>query len=221
MDYAISIMLAIFLAVCAIDVFRHLRRDLRQFDPAAIAKLETKMWRSYYEQERVRLFLELAEMLRTQSQFPFLRSYVGAYYGTLAAFLFKNGQERADYEKVLPALQIFFGMIRNTGRVDFDARRAAVLELDWWIVHRNRARHQSGALVRACAKACAFVYQIPVDSALVHGQLRTTAMIFRDTRADSGFVTEADWAYIESLLRLSYGSLRGALVDTSVNPAPS
>ena len=214
-----ALILAIFLVYGGVDVFWPLHRDLRQFDPAAVAKLETKMWQSYYAQQRAQLFFELAEMLRTQYQFPLLRSYFGAYRGALAAFLFKEGQRRADYEKALPALQAYFGMIRNTGSVDFDARRAAALELEWWIVHRDRARYPSGALGRACAEATAYVYQVSADSTLVHGQLRAEAMMIRDTRADSGNVTEADWTNIESLLRRSYQTLRRALSDPVVMPA--
>lgn len=89
------------------------------------------MWQSYYAQQRATLFLELAEMLRTQYQFPLLRSYLGAYHGAVAAFLFKEGRQRADYKKALPELQAYFGLIRNTGRVDFDVRRAAPLRSNW------------------------------------------------------------------------------------------
>lgn len=220
MRRALLMILAVFLVYGGVDVFWPLQRDLRQFDPAAVAKLETKMWQSYYAQQRATLFFELAEMLRTQYQFPWLRSYLGAYHGATAAFLFKEGQQRADYEKALPALQAYFGLIRNTGRVDFDVRRAAALELEWWIVHRDRARYPSGALGRACAEASAFVYQVSADSTLVHGQLRAAAMSILDTRAESGSVTEADWTNIESLLRRSYQALRRALSDPVVMPAP-
>jgi hypothetical protein len=102
MRRALFIILAVFLVYGGVDVFWPLHRDLRQFDPAAVAKLETKMWQSYYAHQRAKLFFELADMLRTQYQFPLLRSYFGAYQGALAAFLFKEGQQRADYEKALP-----------------------------------------------------------------------------------------------------------------------
>lgn len=211
----------VFLVYASVDVFWPLQRDLRQFDPVAVAKLETTMWRSYYGGERAALFLELAKMLRTQCQFPWLRSYLGAYHGTLAAFSFKKGQQRADYEKALPALQDYFGMIKNTGKVDFDVRRAAALELEWWIVHRDWTRHPPGALGHACAEATAFVYRIPVDSILAHGQLRAQAMILRDARADTGKVTEADWTNIEALLQRSYQTLRRAFPNAGSVPALS
>ncbi|UUZ63834.1 hypothetical protein LP417_32240 [Polaromonas sp. P1-6] len=113
------------LAVCLVgagaDVYWPLHRDLRQFDPVALGTLETTMWQSYYGRQRMALFSELAEMLRTQYQFPWLRSYLGAYRGAAAAFTFKDGKQRSDYQKALPALQAYFGLIRNTGNIDFDA----------------------------------------------------------------------------------------------------
>ena len=218
-----GILLAI-LAVClvgaGVDVFWPLQRDLRRFDPVALGTLETTMWQSYYGRQRMALFSELAEMLRTQYQFPWLRSYLGAYHGAAAAFTFKEGKQRSDYQKALPALQAYFGLIRNTGNIGFDAQRAAALELEWWIVHRERDRYPSGALGQACAEAAATVYQVPVNSTLQHGQLRAEAMIIRDTRAEVGEVTEADWTAIASLLRQSYQALHSAVSGTSIMPAP-
>ncbi|SCU75951.1 conserved hypothetical protein [Cupriavidus necator] len=113
------------------------------------------MWRSYYDRRPVSLLLELAQTLRTQYRFPWLRSYVGAYYGASAAFTFKEGKERSDYEKALPALQTYFTLIHNTGDRDFDVARTTRLELEWWIVHREHERHGPEALTNACAEAAA------------------------------------------------------------------
>ena len=40
------------------------RADLTSFDPGAMARLETAMWRHYYEQRYLALFLDLYEMAR-------------------------------------------------------------------------------------------------------------------------------------------------------------
>lgn len=58
----------------AADLFWPLHRDLSRFDPIATGTLETKIWRSYYDRQHVALFLELAQTLRTQYHFPWLRS---------------------------------------------------------------------------------------------------------------------------------------------------
>jgi len=44
-----------------------------------------------------------------------------------------------------------------------------------------------------------------------HGRLRAEAMAIRDTKAEQGGVTEADWAKINELLRQSWRSLAQAV----------
>jgi len=48
------------------DLFYPRTTKMREFDPDEVARLEAAMWRSYYEQQRLTLFNQLAELLRTQ-----------------------------------------------------------------------------------------------------------------------------------------------------------
>src|SRR5438874_13272873 len=89
------------------DLFYPRTPHLREFDPDEVARLETAMWRSYYEKQRLRLFNQLSELLRTQYHMPLVRSNTTAYYAANAAFVFKQGKQRADYEKALPDLVKF------------------------------------------------------------------------------------------------------------------
>ena len=132
-----------------------------------------------------------------------------------AAFRFKDGKERSDYEKASPALRSYFELIHNTSNRDFDVKRTAALELEWWIVHRQRDRYPHDALGRACAAATASLYMVPADATLEQGQLRAEAMLLRDAREEAGSVTEKDWATVESLLHLSYVSLSRALASAN------
>ncbi|MDZ7359152.1 MAG: hypothetical protein ONB46_00285 [candidate division KSB1 bacterium] len=200
--------LAIFAVYAAADLFWPFNNDFRQFDPVALGKLETDMWRSYYDRKPFKLFFELTEMLRTQYKFPWLRSYLGAYYATKAAFVFKDGKQRSDYEKALPALESYFTAIHRTGDIDFDIKNAAKLELAWWIVHRERESFGKEALDKACADAAAAIYLVSPDSTLEHGRLRADAMVIRDVQATAGGVREDDWAQIDNLLQGCYRSLK-------------
>jgi hypothetical protein len=201
-------LLAVFLVYAGVDLFWPLNNDLRQFDPAALGKLETDMWHSYYDRKPLKLFFELTEMLRTQYKFSWLRSYLGAYYATRAAFVFKDGKQRSDYEKALPALNSYFAAIHRTGDIPFDVPNAAKLELEWWIVHRQRENYGKAALDTACARAAAAIYLVSPDSTFEHGRLRSDAMVIRDTQAAAGGVREEDWAQIDGLLQACYSSLR-------------
>ena len=165
------------------------------------------MWRSYYDKRQLRLYNQMTELLRSQYNLPFLRSNTVAYQAARAAFVFKGGHNRQEYEKALPYLISFYTSIRKVSDIPFDIDRAARLELQWWIIHRERDRHQSGDLARALAGLQSELYQLPAERFAEHARLRADAMTIRDTKADDGGVTEADWPRIDELLHASWQSL--------------
>jgi hypothetical protein len=199
--------IALALAWLGYDLYGPRSSKLRDFNPDEIARLETDMWRSYYAKDRIRLFTQLAELLRSQYHMPFATSNTVAYRAARAAFIFKEGKKRADYEKALPHLVKFYQAIHDGGDTPFDVEKAAGLELEWWIVHRQRARHEPEDLDRALAELPAEIYQAPVEKMMEHARLRAEAMTIRDKKAESNGVTEEDWKAIEALLRASWQSL--------------
>ena len=209
----IGVVLVLLVGGVLFDLYYPRTSRLREFDPDEVARLETAMWRSYYDKERVKLFNQLSELLRTQYHLPLLRSNEVAYYGANAAFVFKQGKERSDYEKALPDLKKFYGEIRKVSDIPFDVERVSQLELEWWIIHRQRSQHKPGDLDRALAELQAEVYRVPVEKLLEHGRLRAEAMTIRDTKAEQGQVTEEDWAKIDQLLRQSWRSLAQAVTS--------
>lgn len=90
----------------------------------------------------------------------------------------------------------------------FDAARAARLELDWWVLHREAAGLPSAELERALAALAAELYQVPAGRLEVHARRRAEAMTVRDRRAgEPGGVTDANWERIAAILRLAWRSL--------------
>jgi hypothetical protein len=195
----------------ALDLALPVRGALREFDAHAVARMETSMWRSYYGHRPVRLFAELAGLLRRQYRLPFWRSYLGAYYGARAAVVFQRGRTRADCERALPPLVRFYRLIRRSSDVPFDPGQVARLELEWWIIHRRRFEHRPQDLVRALANLQAAIYLAPAARFATHADARAEAMLLRDERAAAGAVTEADWARIAALLDTSWTSLHAAV----------
>ena len=51
----------------AAELARPRRADIRVFDPDEVARLETAMWRSYYDRRRLPLFGQLVALLRASS----------------------------------------------------------------------------------------------------------------------------------------------------------
>ena len=203
----LSLILAVILTWGAIDLYSPRTSHLQDFDADEVARLETAMWRSYYEKQQVRLFNQLAELLRSQYNMPLIRSNRVAYHAAKAAFVFKKGKQRSDYEKALPDLVDFYTSVRAVSDTPFDVNRAARLELEWWIIHRERARHAEDDLARALADLQAELYHVPAERLIEHGRLRADAMRIRDTKAEAGGVSEEDWKKIDELLRGSWRSL--------------
>lgn len=195
----------------AFDVYTPHKVDIREFDADEVARLDTAMWRSYYSRERLQMYRELTELLQKQYKLRFWRRQLVAYYAAKAAFVFKDGRQRADYEKALPDLEKFYGEIRDISTTDFNVSQAAKLELEWWIVHRERKKYREGDLAKALAETAAAVYQMPAENFLEHGRLRAEAMEIRDSKAESGGVSEEDWQKIDELLHASWRSLYQAV----------
>ncbi len=202
------VLLVAAIGYAAYDLFIPRTSRMRSFDPDEVARIETAMWRSYYSKQQVKLYNQMTELLRTQYNLPFIRSNAVAYQAARAAFVFKGGHNRAEYEKALPYLISFYASIHKVSDIHFDVDRAARLELEWWIIHRQRAEHGPGDLARALADLSSELYQMPPERFAEHARLRAEAMTIRDTKAESGGVTEADWARIDELLHESWKSLK-------------
>lgn len=195
-------------AWAAIDLSRPPSGDLRKYDPVEVARLETEMWRSYYDRRQVDLFRQLAELVRSQYQLPYLRSYLTAYYAGHAAFVFKDGKSRGDYEKALPDIERFY---RAVLRPPADPPEAARMELEWWIVHRERTSRPPGALEHSLAQLQAAIYGGGAARFEEHARYRAEAMTLRDDKAAGAGVTPDDWNRIDELLRRSWSSHRQAV----------
>lgn len=193
------------------DLFAPRQTSLREFDAKEVARLETAMWRSYYGKERLALFGQLTELLRKQYRLPLLRSHVVAFQAAKAAFVFKGGHGRSDYEQALPNLVKYYSAIRGVSDIAFDVDQVAKLELEWWIIHRERNKYSRADLDRSLAELPAAIYQLPVEKFTEHARLRAEAMLIRDQRAEQGGVTETDWQKIGELLQSSWQSLHQAV----------
>ena len=206
-----ALVLIALLTWIAVDLYRPRTIDIRRFDPNEVARLDTAMWRSYYGRERLRLFLQLGELLRTQYHLPFWKSMATAYHAARAAFVFKDGSSRAEYERALPNLINFYQAICEASSTPCDVSEVARRELEWWIVHRERHRRPAGALEHALAETAAAMYRLPAEQMMEHARLRAEAMLIRDREADEGGVTEEDWWQIEKLLHDSWRALHTAV----------
>jgi hypothetical protein len=191
----------------ALDLYGPRSHDLRDFQPDEVGRLETAMWRSYYDRAELRLFRDLGTLLEQQYRLPLLRSHLAAFHAGRAAVVFQRGRSRVDYERALPDLEAFYSIIGKSSVQRFNVQRAARLELEWWIVHRERASHAPGDLARSLADLQAELYQASPSAFADHARERAAAMLRRDEKAEHGNLTAEDWKEIEEQLRTSWALL--------------
>jgi hypothetical protein len=196
----------------AAELARPRRVDIRDFEPDEVARLETAMWRSYYDRRRLPLFGQLVALLQGQFHLQPLRAVALASLAARAAAVFQVGASHADYRRALPYLGGYYAGIRAVSKVPFDPVQAAWLELDWWIVHREAGEHPPGDLERALAALAAELYQVPSERLAVHAARRAEAMTIRDRTARRTVgVLDDDWDRIEASLWVAWRSLADEL----------
>jgi hypothetical protein len=195
----------------AADLLIPAQSSLTRFDGREVGRLETAMWRSYYGHKPVRLYRQLSELMCHQYRLPFWRASLAAWYAARAAVVFQRGHNRAEYQRALPDLVDYYALIRRSSDIPFSVENAARLELEWWIVHRERATHTPEDLERALAALQAAIYQRPEQSFHDHARARARAMLLRDEAQAGGGVSEQDWKAIGDLLNSSWVSLENAV----------
>lgn len=205
MRKAIVIVLVALVVWIGVDLYRPVHTDLRSFDAVEVARLETAMWRSYYDHRQLDLFTGLIDLLHREYRMPFWRATLSAYHAAKAAVVFQRGRERLDYELALPDLVSYYRLIRRSSSTDFEPEPVARLELEWWILHRQR----DPRLETALADLQAAIYHEPASVFMKHAHARAEAMVLRDEKTER--LTSSDWNHIEQLLEVSWNSLNRVL----------
>ncbi|MCP3382942.1 hypothetical protein NLM31_21480 [Bradyrhizobium sp. CCGUVB4N] len=183
--------------------------DLRAFDPAEMARLETAMWRDYYDKRYVALFYHLYESTRTQFGFSPFRSLHVALSAAEAARAFQPTRSRREADGALPALVAYYREVATAAPVAFEVEEAARLELDWWQARREAVGPQDYGLT--IARVTALTYGGSAEDAGIRrfGVARAEAMAYRDARGEG--ITDTDWAAIETQLVGAYRSLKASV----------
>jgi hypothetical protein len=189
--------------------------DLAAFDPQRMAERETAMWRDYYDKRYVRLFWDMYRSSRTEFRFSPLDSFRIALAGAHAARLFQPTTSREQAGVALAPLGVYYALLRKGAPVEFDADKAAQLELDWWQARREKvAPKDYGKTIAATA---AMIYGVENASIAESGMLRAEAMAYRDAHGDK--MTDADWRTIAGQLSAAYGKLKDGIAKRGASAA--
>ncbi len=117
---------------------------LRSFDPVRIAGLEYRMWVGYYQQRWTQVLAAAVRLAWLGFGMDWVRTLQGAWLLLRAVQLWAPvpgndpGGARACMRQLYALVKVRFGE-------PADPERAAVLEVDWWRVHRERQRSPDSA----------------------------------------------------------------------------
>ncbi len=185
------------------------RRDIRRFEAGAMGRMESAMWRSYYEGQWVRLGWQMMKVSREQFGFSWWDSLRMASHAAKAALYFRKN---TDDPRCLPGLEAYYSIVSRGVGGGLDVAEAARLELAWWKERRQHRRPHDYA--KTIAKLTSLVYAVPEEAVLEASLLRAEAMAYRDARRD-GRMTESDWLEVARQLEQAYAALQNGLTNES------
>ena len=181
--------------------------DMSGFDPQEMGRLESGMWRSYYDGRWLQLACQTMEGACGQYRFSWWDGSRSSLHASRAALFFRKN---TDDPRCLPELDRYYAIISKATGQKFDIRAAASLELQWWKERRRSIAPNDYA--RTIARATALVYGVPEETVLPAARMRAEAMAYRDARRD-GKMTDTDWQEIARQLMLAYASLKEAVTN--------
>ncbi len=178
------------------------RPDLRAFEPQEMGRMESAMWRSYYEGQWVRLGWQAMQLACTQYGFSWWDSARMSAHAALSAMYFR----KSTYDpRCLAELVSYYLIIQHSVPSRLPVHDLARLELQWWQERRQNVPPEKYAAT--IAQLTGAIYGIAEKVALPAASMRTTAMAYRDARRD-GKMTDADWAEVSRQLIDAYTLLK-------------
>lgn len=191
------------LAVLAVAVqHRFACPDLHAFDPQIAGRMESAMWRSYYDGHWVRLGSQTMQLACGQYG---LSWWDGARMSAHAAAAAMHFRKNMDDPRCLDELVSYYRIIQHGVPSRLDVQNLARLELQWWRERRQNVPPEGYA--GTIAQLTGSIYGVEEDVVLPAAKLRTAAMAYRDARRN-GKMTEADWAEVSKQLIEAYTVLK-------------
>jgi hypothetical protein len=161
----------------------------RWFDPRRVGTLETDAWIAYYRREWLVLLRSAVGLTRHTFGLPWPATLWGAW------LVLRANQLWAPYPDNDPAgarrtMERFYRLVARHHGEPFDPRRASELEVEWWRVHREHQREETGGsdapLVAALATLYSYVYGVPAAEMTVAAEQRALAMRYSDQWVEEG-----------------------------------
>jgi hypothetical protein len=156
----------------------------RAFDPRRVGSLECAAWVAYYRRDWLPFMRSAIGLTRHTFGLPWPSTLYGAWLVLRANQLWAPSPDN-DPDGARHAMERFYRLVSQRYHERFDPARAAVLEVDWWRIHREHQHTDGdgdgdGALVDALCALYAYVYGVPQPSLRLAAEQRTLAMRYSD-----------------------------------------
>jgi hypothetical protein len=149
----------------------------RAFDPRRVGTLECAAWVAYYRRKWLSFMRSAIGLTRHTFGLPWPSTLYGAWLVLHANQLWAPFPDN-DPDGARREMERFYRLISKRYHEPFDPARAAVLEVDWWRIHREH-QHAGGAdrpLIEALCSLYAYVYGVPQPSVQLAAEQRALAM---------------------------------------------
>jgi hypothetical protein len=181
------------------------------FNPERVTYFEAAGWRAYYDHNWLRLLRLIVGVCQEQFRIPFPMSLLAAYYITRASAAWVAIDH--DEVKIRELHEKYYRLAKKYSGLDFDPAQAAVLEEQYWDVHRRLSgQPDKTEFIETMIGLHSVTFGITREQARESAGLRVLAnntvdLITSKTSTDP----EADWKKLEEYLRQCYRSIQREL----------
>ena len=175
--------------------------------PERVASFEAAGWKAYYDRKRLKMLRLLVLLCQEQFHIPFPQSLLAASYTTRASLAWVPVEH--DEHKVLTYLEKFYRVARRYSGLQYDVKRVAALEFQYFDVHRRLAgKGEKEELVQTLIALHSALFGLTPQQARESAQWRllaadTVDLITSRTSTD----VEGDWSKLEGYLQKAYSSI--------------
>jgi hypothetical protein len=182
-----------------------------RFDPVKVGQYETANWVAYYQRRWLTLLRVSEGLVRESFRLSLPQAIYGAYLVGRAEFAAAPADN--DIAKAERFMRRFYTMIKRAHHAKYDVERAAHLEVQWWVVHRELfAQEGNERLIAALQDLYAEVFQTDRERVRGAAERRAQAMLYSDQWVQQGAKAGSMLiGQVEAALIASYTVLKEAL----------
>jgi hypothetical protein len=185
---------------------------VRRFDPRKLAHYEKENYATYYQKDWLKLLRVSIGLVKESFGLSLWQAIYAAYLVARAEIAFAPFPDN-NVPKAEAYMTRFYQFIKSVHHMDFDAARAAKLDIYWWIVHRKLfGNEKNQELVDALANLYAEAYGIEPAKVQDAARQRAQGMLCSDLWVNAGKPADSSLlAQVEEALVQSYLSLKNAI----------